>query len=1200
MPKRQGSAFDHGNNTQLPDDALRRWLLSSGMFRNWRSLLLLTNALVVAPMHVAAQSRFIENKGQWPAQVSHQAEAGGATFWFEQGAMVIDLFDTEALVQAHGDIRAIPPETLKHHAVRMRFVSASATARTQAEDVIPGRYNYFVGNDPNRWASNAGSFARLVMQDVAPGCDAIFHRGRAGLKYDLVVEPGADPTAIIMAYDGADDVHVRNGALIVSTSLGRITERIPLAYQEINGQQRVVTCTYVHRAGVIGFKVGAYDRHYPLVIDPTLDFATFSGSFSNNFGYTATFDQAGFLYAGSTAFGNQFPITLGAYQTSFAGGAGQGNAGTDIAVTKYDTTGNFLIWSTYLGGDGDEMPHSMIVNDADELVVLGTTGSTDFPTGTDAFDAAFSGGTATAPQGLGLSYPSGSDMIVARLSDDGSALLGSTYLGGGLNDGLNAAPALKFNYADEVRGEVLLDEQDRIWVISCTQSGNMPVTADAAQSAFAGGTHDGYIARFDANLTQMQYGSYLGGNGADACFSGEFDGAGRLFVCGGTASTDLPVSTGALQAVNNGGLADAFAARFNANGSALQALSYWGSSNYDQAYFLELDEAGDVYLFGQTSAASGQLIFNAPYNIPAGGQFITKLDPDLSTLLLSSRVGAGDGTPDISPTAFLVDVCDKIYTSGWGSSNLGLGGALTTAGLPVTPDAHQSTTEGHDLYLAVFDINMLALTYATYYGGGLSPEHVDGGTSRFDRRGRVYQSVCAGCQNNDDFPTTPGAWSATNNSTGCNNGVLKFDFDAPLVIAAFLAPDTVCAPFAVEFANLSGGATGYLWDFGDSQTSALANPSHTYTQPGTYTVTLTATDPNSCNEQDIATQEVTIASPAPQLLAMNDTLFCGPLVSYTLTATSFGTATDWHWSSSPTFADMLNASAQDSSAVIAPAVSGTYYVMVSAGSICTNQDSVNIEVSLASMALNGDENICALDTATLILTGADAGSTVVWSPGEEILTGQGTSIATSAPAEETTYSVDVTTPSGCTWSGTVTVSVSPLFGSSVGASVDQTVVLAGTQVQLLATPSSGVSYSWVPANVVSDPTIANPTATVQQTTTFYVTVTDGICTRMDSVKVTVYDLICDEPDIFVPNTFTPNGDGANDTLFVRGRHIERLDFQVFDRWGERVFRTEDITIGWDGRFGGKPADPAVFVYHLTAWCADGQRFFKKGNVTVVR
>src|SRR5690606_24119260 len=175
--------------------------------------------------------------------------------------------------------------------------------------------------------------------------------------------------------------------------------------------------------------------------------------------------------------------------------------------------------------------------------------------------------------------------------------------------------------------------------------------------------------------------------------------------------------------------------------------------------------------------------------------------------------------------------------------NPGLGGSLTTAGLPVTADAHQSTTDGHDLYLAVFEIDMSALIYATYYGGPISREHVDGGTSRFDRRGRIYQTVCAGCGNNDDFPTTPGAWSATNNSNNCNSAVLKMDFDSPLVSAAFVAPDTACAGSTIPFTNLSNGIS-YSWEFGDGNGSAQTSPVHTYDQPGTYTIELIALDPN--------------------------------------------------------------------------------------------------------------------------------------------------------------------------------------------------------------------------------------------------------------------------------------------------------------------------------------------------------------------
>ena len=161
-------------------------------------------------------------------------------------------------------------------------------------------------------------------------------------------------------------------------------------------------------------------------------------------------------------------------------------------------------------------------------------------------------------------------------------------------------------------------------------------------------------------------------------------------------------------------------------------------------------------------------------------------------------------------------------------------------------------------------------------------------------------------------------------------------------------------------------------------------------------------------------------------------------------------------------------------------------------------------------------------------------------------------------------------------------------------------MLAGSTVQLSARPTNGVSYVWSPATEVSDPSIQNPTAFITQTTTFHVTISDGICTRSDSVTVTVYEMNCDEPDIFVPDAFTPNGDGNNDTLFVRGRFISTMNLKIFDRWGEIVFQTSRQSEGWDATFKGKPVDPAVFVYWLKVTCADGQDFFKKGNVTVIR
>ncbi len=1158
--------------------------------------------VLIAPIVLHARAggpQIIENKGQWPGAVTYQAALDGAILWFERDALLIDLFDAQAAAQAHGQVGQRPLERIQRHAVRLRFTSAGTETRCTADSTIAGDHHFLLGADHHRWVRHARAFRQVRMTAVAPGCDAVFRLNGGTAKYDLHVRPGADVNAVRFTYEGATDVSLRGATLLVETTLGRITEHIPIAYQVIEGRHVPVQCAYKAFKDGYGFALGAYDKGQPLVIDPTLAFATYSGSFSNNFGYTATFDRAGFLYAGSTAFGSQYPTTTGAYQAAFAGGTGQGgNGGTDIVITKYDTTGTFLIWSTYLGGSRDEMPHSMIVDENDELLLLGTTGSTDFPMGADAFDDTFSGGSAVTPAGLGVSFPSGTDMVLARLSADGSLLRGATYLGGSANDGLNTASSLRYNYADEVRGEVLLDTQGRVWVVSCTQSTNAPVTADAAYPTYRGGAQDGYVARFDATLTTLQYASFIGGSASDACYNGALGQNGDLYLCGGTTSSDLPASPNAARPTNAGGSAEGFVARLGPGSVGLDALTYWGSTAYDQVYFIELDATDSPFIFGQTTAPSGQLIQDATYQVPAGGQFITKLSPDLSAILLGTRFGSGDGTPDISPTAFLVDVCNKIYTSGWGSSP-GLGGSLSTNGLPVTPDAHQSTTDGNDLYLAVFDIDMSDLTYATYYGGGLSPEHVDGGTSRFDRRGRVYQSVCAGCQNNDDFPTSPGAWSATNNSSGCNNGVLKFDFDAPLVIAAFQAPDTLCAGVPLTLVNLSSGASSVQWDFGDGSTGTLPSPTHTYASTGTYTITLTATNPLSCNEQDSTQRTIVILPQAPQVQVMPDTLSCGTMVSLPLVAGGDGTVVSWQWSSLPDFGNTLNGTPLDSVAVLQPVISGTYFVRATNAAGCPSVDSVVVRAPFARASLIAENLICRGDTA--VICSFEAGYPTLWEPADEIIDVVNNGhCALVAPDGDTEIFATLTGPFGCSWSGSVMIQASPLSGSTVTASANASTVLPGTTVQLLALPGAGVTYNWQPAASVSDPTIANPTATVQRTTTFTVTVSDGICTRSAQVTVMVYELVCGMPDIFVPNTFTPNNDGSNDLLYVRGNNIARMKFLVFDRWGELVFATEQQDVGWDGTYKGRPVDPAVFVYHLTADCADGQRYFTKGNVSVLR
>ena len=247
-----------------------------------------------------------------------------------------------------------------------------------------------------------------------------------------------------------------------------------------------------------------YDKSNDLIIDPTLIFSTYSGSISDNFGYTATYDNDGYLYSGSTAFGVDYPTTLGAYQQSFQGGV------TDIAITKYDTTGTYRIYSIYLGGTSDELPHSMVVNSNNELFVLGTTGSADFPVTQDVVQPVFNGGTSYFPSGLGVSFANGSDMFITKINKNGGALLSSTFLGGTNNDGLNISSKLKYNYADEVRGEIDVDINNNIYVSSSTSSNDFPVTQNAFNQNFSG-DQDGCIIKMDNQLSTIIWSSYLGG-----------------------------------------------------------------------------------------------------------------------------------------------------------------------------------------------------------------------------------------------------------------------------------------------------------------------------------------------------------------------------------------------------------------------------------------------------------------------------------------------------------------------------------------------------------------------------------------------------------------------------------------------------------------------------------------------------------------
>ena len=201
--------------------------------------------------------------------------------------------------------------------------------------------------------------------------------------------------------------------------------------------------------------------------------------------------------------------------------------------------------------------------------------------------------------------------------------------------------------------------------------------------------------------------------------------------------------------------------------------------------------------------------------------------------------------------------------------------------------------------------------------------------------------------------------------------------------------------------------------------------------------------------------------------------------------------------------------------------------------------------------------------------------------------------------ETTTFSVQSASADGCEASDEVVVSVSDLSDNDAVATAADYILATGESTQLNANPA-GYNYVWTPATGLNNPSIANPIASPQESIVYTLTITDGDCSASDTVSIRVLNFLCGPPNIYVPNAFTPNADGKNEKLYVRGVNLTEVHLVIFDRWGEVVFETRSLQDGWDATFKGKAVDPGVFVYYLEAVCAGGEEYFEEGNITVIR
>lgn len=1051
--------------------------------------------LIFSASAASGQPVIVPNLGQWDAAFrAKTALSDGAVFWTDHGYRIRVVHPKHrggAVPNPHYPTVQWPESWPDAHAVFVDFLGAQPTAKSVGSDPTPSPRHYLLGRDKQRWRTNVPEFEDWRVRDVYPGIDFVVH-AHEGLKSEWRVAPKGDPSQIRLCIRGTVPVLDAEGALRLSTPMGTWIEDRPVAFSLSKSGKVPVAASYrIVDDTVVVFELGTYRRSDTLVIDPNLVFSSFSGSTADNWGYTATYDNQENLYGGGIVFDVGYPTSPGAFDASY-NDPSAGFSTMDIGLTKFSANGSQRLYSTYIGGDGPDQPHSMMVNSAGELVIMGTTGSSDFPVTAGAYDVTFNGGppaNGSTGSPLAFNFDDGVDLFVLKVNPSGSALAASTFVGTAGNEGLNLGIAL--NYGDAMRGEVVVDALDQVFVVTSTQSSSFPGATATNMST------DAVAFSMNASLTAIRWATLLGGSNHESGYGIKTDANGKVFVTGGTRSTNFPGTTGGLHATARGGV-DGWIARLSSAGM-LEKATYLGTSGNDQSFLLDLDKYGAVYVFGQSLGIYPQT--SGTWGTPNGSQFIHKLNADLNQTLFSTRFGSSNSIVNIVPSAFNVDDCLNILLSGWGGGVNGGGLGGTTAGLPVSSNALRPTTDGSDFYFMVLSRNAQSLTYATYFGG-TSSEHVDGGTSRFSPRGNIFQAVCAAC-GGQSFPTTPGVVGPTRNSSNCNLGVIKIDFETSVTADASIDfeadVDTLCDELVVTFTNGSANANKFFWDFGNGQTSSAFQPTVRFSK-GTYRIRLTAID-TICDIEDTTSLVITHDKGIfPEASFEHRFKACDRTFEVVAWSTSIDAQlSTWTFD---------GASAKTGDTVVHRFNSpGTHVIrLVVRDTVCGTTDT-----AFASVFFDPD-----------------------------------------LPAPDVKVA-----PDSCK-DGRIRVNVSYTLDS-----IDY-------------------QFRWIfPNGVVDTGRVTTYRVPTSGTYTVKLELIDTVCNAVYPYEFTSAILRYDQR-VWIPNTFTPNGDGRNELLVLGGNNcFEKDHFTILNSFGNVVFETDrPFDVFWDGTLNGKPAQQDTYVYRF--------------------
>ncbi len=554
---------------------------------------------------------FTENQGQWDDKVKFRANAGGATMWFASDGAYYQFTrtiepDPISVVDKRYDIPDDmidrQPDSIETMMIKANFVGANLNPLMVGVEMIDYKCNYFIGNDKSKWVTDVPNYTAVMYEKIYNGIDLKYYGNGTHMEYDFIVEPGADFSQIKIQYEGAESIAVNdNGELVVTTKWGEVVEQRPVIYQVENNSRIAINGKYLlEDKNSFSFKINNYNPDLPLVIDPVLSYSTYLGGSGNDEGFDIAVDDSGAAYLTGDISSTDFP-TLNPYQETIQGGY-------DVFVTKLSSSGNSLVYSTYLGGSDNDFGNGIAVDAFGAAYVTGFIFSSNFPT-LNPYNG---------------TYQSDADVFVTKLSSSGNSLVYSTYLGGSGADNSNG---------------IVVDASGAAYVTGGTGSTDFPT--QNPYSATNQGSADVFVTKLSSSGDSLVYSTFLGGSGNDNGNGIVVDAFGAAYVTGGTTSTDFP-TLNPYQGTNQGGR-DIFVTKLSSSGDSLVYSTYLGGSGNDEGFGIVVDASGAAYVTGFTYSTNFPTLNSySATNQGSSDVFVTKLSSSGNSLVYSTYLGGSD------------------------------------------------------------------------------------------------------------------------------------------------------------------------------------------------------------------------------------------------------------------------------------------------------------------------------------------------------------------------------------------------------------------------------------------------------------------------------------------------------------------------------------------------------------------------------